>query len=218
LSISSSRALPSTATPAALPPRLRVEHALLDEVHRTRTAGETVGLVLQVLQRRVTTAERVRRALVGHQRLPRRRLLVDLLDEAQDGVQSRLEHRYLQDVERAHGLPRGTRNRAEPQVAQSGRRAGTRYRDVRYRGYTLVVELDGEAAHPVTLRWQDRLRDNAGALGGDLTLRHGWFEIATMPCTVAGQVVVGLRAGGWRGTPERCGPGCPLVSVGVRVA
>jgi hypothetical protein len=139
-------------------------------------------------------------------RLRHRPLLCDLLGQVREGVQSPLELRYRRDVERAHGLPSGARNRPE----RVGGTGAPRYRDVRYRGYSLVVELDGEAAHPLELRWRDRLRDNDTALAGDMTLRYGWVEIVTRRCLVAAQVAGGLRRGGWSGEPRGCGPACAL--------
>jgi len=204
--ISASRHLDPQSCPAARPLRMRAEQALLYEVDRAAGQDQVVGLVLQVLQRRATTPERVLLAMRDCGRLRHRPLLRDLLGQVSEGVQSPLELRYRRDVERAHGLPSGTRNRPE----RVGGTGAPRYRDVRYRGYSLVVELDGEAAHPLELRWRDRLRDNDTALAGDMTLRYGWVEIVTRRCLVAAQVAGGLRRGGWSGEPRGCGPACAL--------
>ncbi|MBL8931331.1 MAG: hypothetical protein JNL54_14520 [Kineosporiaceae bacterium] len=108
----------------------------------------------------------------------------------------------------AHGLPRGLRNRPENGAATSGTRR--RYRDVRYVGLGLVVELDGALVHPAERAWRDRWRDNELTIEGDRTLRYGWREVAGRPCAVAGQVGSGLRAAGWSGVPHPCGPGCAI--------
>ena len=82
-----------------------------------------------------------------------------------------LELCYLRNVERAHGLPRGER-----QVPAIGI-AGRIYRDVEYKTYRTVVELDGRAAHPESDRWRDMRRDNASVVAGRWVLRYGPSDI-----------------------------------------
>ena len=110
-------------------------------------------------QRRLTTADRLRFSL---QRRPRHRwraLLLDVLSDVEDGVTSPLERRYRRDVEHGHGLPAGARNQGE---ARPG--GGRWYRDVRYRPWRVIVELDGRAAHPMDRAFRDMRRDNIAAL------------------------------------------------------
>ena len=199
--------------PAACPPRLAAEDALLAEVGALTSVDAVVGLVLQVLQRRVTTPQRLRAALAERQRQRWRSLILDLTEEAADGVQSRLEYCYRRDVERRHGLPRGERNVAETVVADGSSGSTRRYRDVRYRAHHLVVDLDGARAHPAEDAWLDRRRDNDLVISGDRTLRYGWREVGGQPCTVAVQVGAALQVGGWTGHPHRCGPTCRLPRV-----
>ena len=128
-----------------------------------------------------------------------RGLVRDLLCEVEDGVQSVLERRYRRDVEIAHGLPRGQRNAAD--VVKGGRR----YRDVRYRKYRSVVELDGRATHPEELSELDAWRDNELVIEeGATTLRYGWRSVAGRPCGAAIQVGALLTRNGWTGHLRRC--------------
>jgi len=167
------------------------------------TPDEVIDLLLRACQRRLTTADRLRSAADGRAKMRHRSLVADVLGEVADGVQSTLERRYLHDVERAHCLPRGARNRPE------GRDRSRLYRDVRYVAYRLVVELDGQAAHPGDRRERDDLRDNDLLLGeGIRTLRYGWRSGTVHPCETAGQVLDLLRSGGWAGAPKRCSPRC----------
>jgi hypothetical protein len=129
--------------------------------------------------------------------------LTGALGDARSGVQSVLEWRYLHDVEEPHGLPVGVRQR---RVADGG---ATGYEDVHYRRYGLVVELDGQAAHPETERGQDRRRDNATTAGGGSTLRYTWADVTLTPCKVADEVGLALRSRGWAGELRPCGPDCP---------
>jgi very-short-patch-repair endonuclease len=157
----------------------------------------------------LTTAQRLRTAAAGRKRLRWRALVRELLADVVDGVQSTLERRYRNDVERPHGLPRGQRNQAD------GTRGRRRYRDVRYARWKVVIELDGRAAHPEEWRERDDLRDNELAdREGARTLRYGWTSVAARPCATAAQVGRVLVAGGWTGAVTACGPGCTAVSAG----
>jgi hypothetical protein len=198
--------LATTRHPAKVPPMVRVEDTVLDLVDRlTTTDAQIIDLVLRACQRRLTTTARLAEALDARKKIRRRALVSDLIAEAAIGVASALELGYHRDVEVAHDLPTGHRNRPE------GRLGRRRYRDIRYVEFRLVVELDGRAAHPADRRELDDLRDNEVLLDEDTrTLRYGWRSVTLQPCTTAGQVAQLLRSGGWTGTPRRCGPGCRL--------
>jgi hypothetical protein len=193
--------------PTGAPPRLRLEEALLDAAALEVRPQEVVSLVVHATQRRLTTARRLRACLTGRRGHRWRALLDAALADVTDGVQSLLEAEYARRVERAHGLPRGLRNVAE---GESGRR---RYRDVRYDPWRLVVELDGQQAHPIDEPFRDMHRDNSALLSGRLTLRFGWHDVVADPCAVAGQVNQVLRAAGWGGRPAGCSPTCPFTTA-----
>jgi very-short-patch-repair endonuclease len=189
---------------ARRPPRLEVDEALLDVVHRARRAEGVVGLVLAAGQRRLTTPQRVLAAVDRRPRLRWRSLVRELCDELENGVHSPLERRYAQ-LERRHGLPTGERNLREAAPV-----TGSWFRDVRYRAQRLVVELDGRGAHPVKDAFRDRRRDNHAARLGETTLRYGWREVVASPCEVAAEVAHVLTLGGWTGQPRPCGPTCAV--------
>ena len=196
--------------PAKTPAVVRLEETLLDMVDRRGTSAEQViGWVLRACQRRLTTEARLRLALAGRSKIRHRRLLRELLSEVRAGVQTPLERGYLRDVERAHGLPRGERNRSE------GGAGARRYRDVRYRGFLLVVELDGRVFHPPDEREQDNLRDaDLLAREGTRTVRYGWRAVRVTPCRTAEQVAALLRQAGAEVTARRCGPHCTVTEAG----
>lgn len=206
------RRLDDQVHPAAQPRRLCVEEAVLDVADECADEGPVIDLVLRAVASRRTTAARVRGAL-GHRSRHRYRLLLkELLTEAEEGVQSPLERRYRRGVERAHGLPRGRHNAGERVVGRSGARR-TRYRDIRYRRWRVVVELDGQEAHPLWLLRRDRARDNSATLEGDRVLVYGWHETVTQRCEVAVDVIRMLWSQGWRGTPRPCGDACPVAGL-----
>jgi hypothetical protein len=197
--------------PAHDPPVTRLEDTVLDSVDFAERPAEVIDVVTRACQRRLTSPARLSANAVMRKKLGHRELLTDVLCEVMTGVQSALERVYLRDVERAHGLPRGERNAAEGDAARR------RYRDVRYRKYGLIVELDGKAAHPVELRDRDDLRDNEVVeVEGSATLRYGWTAVSDRACETAAQVSRLLHSGGWRGPALPCGPGCPIAGSSAR--
>jgi predicted NBD/HSP70 family sugar kinase len=126
------------------------------------------------------------------------------LDVVREGAHSLLEFRYLNRVERPHGLPVGTR---QHQVRRGGRR---QYQDVLYEAFGVVVELDGRAAHPEEFRPRDVRRDNANVAAGQVTLRYTWADVTQRPCVVAAEVRAALMRRGWRGAARRRGRHCTL--------
>ncbi|GAB3871585.1 hypothetical protein ACFPIJ_41505 [Dactylosporangium cerinum] len=195
--------LAATVQPGPALRRTRVEDTTLDLAELERRLESAIGWLTTACGRGLTTPDRLATALRRRRKMRWRRLPESTVGDAAAGARSVLELRYLRDVERGHGLPAGRR---QARVRQAG---ATRYRDVEYRPFATVVELDGRAYHPEELRRQDQRRDNATAAGGQRTLRYGWADVAT-PCATAIQVARTLRAGGWKGRLQPCRrPGCP---------
>ncbi|HEY4850246.1 MAG TPA: type IV toxin-antitoxin system AbiEi family antitoxin domain-containing protein [Streptosporangiaceae bacterium] len=193
--------------PSRLPPRTRVEETVLDLVGAARTAGDAFEWLFRACGGRHTTPERIHAAMETRKKLRWRAEITSALGDVGCGVHSGLEHRYLRDVERPHGLPRAIR---QARVVR-GRR--TEYRDVLYEEYLVVVEVDGAAAHPAEDRWLAAHRDNAGAVDGTITLRYSWADIMTRPCEVAAEIGAVLLRRGWLGVLRRCGPACRLGGI-----
>jgi very-short-patch-repair endonuclease len=192
----------SARHPALLPPRTRVEETVLDLATTAGSVGEAFGWIFRATGKRLTTAEHIRRAMAARERMKWRTQLAACLDDVADGARSNLEHHYVRDVERPHGLPRAVR---QARVIRYGRAS---YLDNLYEDYLVFVELDGRAAHPPGERWRDYRRDNAGAVDGIMTLRYGWSDVTGRPCQVAGQVAGVLRQRGWTAAVQSCGPRC----------
>lgn len=192
------------ADPGFRPPRTQIEETVLDLADGAASFDDVVALLARSCQRRMTTPYLLSWALEKRPRARWRREIGLALQDVADGVNSVLEYRYLRDVERAHGLPASERQ--VPGV-HDGRRV---FRDVRYRRYRLLVELDGQACHPDEQRWQDKHRDNAAAAQGYFSLRYGWSDVHDRACETASEVGAILRRQGWNGTLRRCGPACRL--------
>jgi Transcriptional regulator, AbiEi antitoxin len=167
------------------PPRLTVECTVLD-LADARDTGEVIQLITTAVQRRLTTVRKLRRELDGRARHRHRALLRDLLFDVGVGAESPIELRYLRDVERPHGLPKGTRQQS---------RSGLLYlTDVDYEEYGVIVELDGRVGYEGVGQFRDMDRDNRHALVDALTLRYGSYDLAARPCGVAYQVYCALAA------------------------
>jgi hypothetical protein len=182
------------------PPRIRIEPALLRVASRATTDDSTVAVLADACQDGRTTPSRLAAELAIIDRIPRRRLIEDVLGDIAVGAMSALERRYLQHVERAHHLPRAVRQRRDPGTC----------RDVEYTRWKVRVELDGRLGHEWTTdRWDDLDRDVDSATDGQLTVRIGWRQ-ALQPCRLAERMVRVLMARGWLGPPRPCGSGCPV--------
>jgi predicted transcriptional regulator of viral defense system len=199
-----SRRLAEARHPSRVPPQTRIEETVLDLADLARTFDEAFDWLCRACGARLTTADRLGAAMQTRNRVRWRSGLATALCDVGNGVQSWLEYRYVRNVERPHALPS-----SESQVRTAG--PGPHgYRDFLYRAYGVVVETDGQVAHPESERWRDLHRDNAAAAAGLITLRYSWSDVYIRACEVAAQVAAVLSLRGWPGDPRPCGPSCPL--------
>jgi hypothetical protein len=188
--------------PALEPPRTRLEETVLDLAEAATTGTGAISWILAACASRRTKPGRLLRAMDSRARIRRRRMLLAALGDARAGVESILEHGYLYRVERAHGLPQGARQR----WTQAG--GTSRYEDIRYEEYGVIVELDGRGAHPEGERWRDVRRDNLSARRGLITLRYTYADVMERPCEIADEIARTLMERGYIGGTHRCGPTC----------
>lgn len=149
----------------------------------------------------------LRTELRHHSRHPRRVALEEILAAAAEGLESVAEVRYVERVERPHGLPAMERQASMDGAAAAHGRS--RRMDFRDRARGLVLEVDGELYHRYR-QVQDRGRDRETAGRGEVTLRAGWAEVVETPCELAADVATALRARGWTGRPTACGARCAV--------
>jgi very-short-patch-repair endonuclease len=204
-----------TAPPGVIVRRRRSVNRCVDDLHwpwRTTaaetlldlgdagTADELFAVLGRAFQRNLTSEAELRRVLARRRAHRWRSLLDVVLADVADGAESTMEVHYVHDVERAHALPSGRRQRAAP--------AGGRERhDVAYEEQRVLVELDGRLGHEGREeRIRDGRRDRRGATVGWLTLRGFWTDVAVTPCAFAVDVGAVLRTRGWRGRPRPTGP------------
>ena len=197
----------------ARPPRTTVEETVLDLTQAARSFDDVCGWVTRAIARELTDEARLQAAMTKRERLRWRANLHEVLEAAVTGDHSVLEFRYHRDVERAHGLPEP--DRQVPFTAKDGRHGR---RDRVYQDYGVVVELDGQLAHPRENKWKDKARDNAAAADGRQSLRYDWVAVTQRPCTTAAEVAEVLRRHGWQGSPKPCSPGCPVTAASTTAA
>jgi len=183
--------------PLHWPWRTTADETILD-LASSAGSDELFALLGRAFQKRLTDEASVLRRLDTRLRHPRRQLLTTVLAAAADGVESPIEGRYQQDVERAHGLPRGVR--------QLHREGGGRERhDVGYPEQRVLVELDGRLGHEgFAAQIRDGRRDRRGAGSGWLTLRAFWPDVAVTPCQLAAEVAAVLERRGWTEHARPC--------------
>ncbi|SOC56893.1 hypothetical protein [Ornithinimicrobium cerasi] len=173
-----------------------------------RTPEDDLALITRAVSRRRLTVAELREELTHHPRHPRRDLLGEVLDAAAQGLGSVAEVRYVDRVERPHGLPRMERqvHMDGPDAVADGR---SRVLDFRDRERGIGLEIDGDLWHRER-QLQDRGRDREVAGRGEVTLRAGWVEVVDRPCELAVDVALAQLARGWTGRPVSCGPRCAV--------
>ena len=182
------------------PPRLRLEEAVLDVALAASDELALVAALADAAGSRRTTAARLATALAERPRVPRRAVLADVLADVAAGTCSVLEREYLRRVERAHGLPRGSR---QVLLEHAGR---SMWQDVVYERWDVHVGLDGRLDHTaLTDRDRDLERDLLVAGRGGRSVRLGYGQVLGRPCATARGVAAVLRVAGWDGVVRGCG-------------
>lgn len=183
---------------------MTVEEAALDTAAMAVGHMRRIATLANVVQTRLTTADRIRQSLAGRARYPERPLIDGVLRDISEGTQSVLEHAYLTGVERAHDLPRAHRQARELEAERVS------YRDATYLGGRVIVELDGRMFHDsAAARDADLDRDLVAATCGRMTVRLGYAQVIDRPCETASRLAAVLRAHGWTGVLGTC-PRCAV--------
>jgi predicted transcriptional regulator of viral defense system len=201
-----SDAILRTRHPAMKPPCTRVEDTVLDLIQNAPTFDDAYAWICRAIGRRRTTADRLCQAMDDRKKMRWRRELMVALGDADEGVLSVLEYRYVHRVERPHGLPVARRQ------ARIRRGTGNSYLDNLYEDFGVCVELDGTAAHPADEQWRDKRRDAANAFQGIVTLRLGFADLGDRRCQIAAGIAAVLRRHGWLDAPHPC-PRCSPAKV-----
>lgn len=179
--------------PTATPPRTRVERSLIDAAAWSPTGRAACGILAASVQQRLTTADRLLRALDTVGAINRRRLLASCLVDIGGGAQAVSELDFLRFCRR-HGLPQ-----PRQQVVRLDAAGRRRYLDAVLVGPNkkpVRVEIDG-ALHLVALTyWSDMARDNELYLARSHGLRFPSFAVRADDPVVVDQLrrALGLAA------------------------
>lgn len=184
------------------PPRVRIEHAVID-VMSSKIASDDVAGAFHALADAAhpgdTDAERMLAALERRPRVRGRTLIRAMLHDLRDGACSVLEREYLHSVERAHGLPRAERQR------KSRATGGTTSQDLPYPEFGFLIELDGGTFHRGAQSDTDAFRDLAELARARLaTVRVTYGLVFGRPCLTARMLAEILQARGWDGAFVGC--------------
>jgi hypothetical protein len=186
-------------------PTTGVESTAVDLATAAQTFDDAYAWICRVMKNQRTAPTLLRNEMGARSKLRWRAWLTEALADAESGINSALELRYVRGVEQAHGLPVAQRQ------AKQHANAKVMYLDNLYVGYQLCVELDGVAYHPPEERQRDNDRDNAIIAATNIrTMRFDWVSVTERRCLTAQLVVNALRNNGWRGTPCRCKRDCPV--------
>jgi len=204
--------LAARVDPMTSPPRVRLGHATIDVMARKVARQDISGAfstLADVCHTRRTDPRRIAKALEERGRTAARTLIAAMLDDLATGACSVLERGYLHLVERAHGLPRGSRQ--HPSHASGHPTA----HDVRYPDLGLEVELDGRAFHDNARgRDADARRDLAELVVASVTTVRVTYEMVFGdPCWTARKIADLMRRHGWDGDLTPC-PRCPRTQRG----
>jgi hypothetical protein len=181
----------------AHPWRTTVAATVLD-VAATGSAFDAVAIAARVIQKEVVTTGQLSQELAARAGHRHSRVLRRAFADVDAGGQSGTEVLYVRDVERAHGLPTGTRQAPSDQGSR-------RYHDNEYREFGVIVEVDGRLGHE---QWADRVKDgrrDRQLLATErLTTRVFFADVALEPCRTAAEIGAILAGRGWAGRPRRC--------------
>ncbi|HSK95815.1 MAG TPA: type IV toxin-antitoxin system AbiEi family antitoxin domain-containing protein [Euzebyales bacterium] len=204
LRVHRSRAFAHIAATGARPPRTTRAHTVLDLAVAASDAQEAMRVTHQLALDGGVHPLALERAVELRRPARHRRAIVEAIRLLRDGVLSALERRYLEDVEQAHGLPAGRRQR--PVLVDGVQR----WEDLAYEmpAGRVIVRLDGFGYHrDRSSALVDRRRTVAAALVSTLSVPYGWDEVTRLPCRTAKEIDAMLRPLGWDGPFLPC-PRC----------
>jgi very-short-patch-repair endonuclease/uncharacterized protein YjiS (DUF1127 family) len=182
------RLCPDDRAPGALP-RVRPEVAAVRGGLWARSDKQAALIVTMTVQQRLTTPERIGRALLDVRRHRRRELLRTVILDLLDGVRALSEAEFAREC-RARGLPEPSR-----QVVRRGK-DGRYYLDAYWEAWGVVVEIDG-----IQHAWagnvvRDALRQNDITLAHDVVLRLPLLGLRVAADEFFEQIGRALRDGG----------------------
>ena len=194
-----SRHVPDRTHATAWPHRVGAEHTVFD-LAQGATIDRCISLAAKSIGIGLATQPSLLRALHERHGQSQRGVWAEMLADIGEGAESPAEMRYLRDVEPAHGLPVGVR---QSPTGHGGRR------DVEYKEWNLIVEVDGRLGHEGwRARQREGRRDRKAATTGRITVRCHWPDLVPTGCELAADLSAILKTRGWPGPALPCGRSC----------
>jgi very-short-patch-repair endonuclease len=175
--------------PLRRPPRTRMARSLIDAAAWMATDRGAQAVLAAGVQQRLVRMDDLTAIVARNQRLPRRAMIKDTLEDIAGGAHALSELDFTRLIRR-YRLP--TPDRQAPRRDSAGRR---RWLDAVWEAARLIVEVDGRHHMDAPQYWADMDRDNDLTVGGYRVLRFPAFIVRYHPGYVAGKIRAGLRPG-----------------------
>jgi len=168
--------------PMRQPPRTRTPRSLVDAAAWMATDRGAQAVLAASVQQRLVRVEDLAAVVARNQRLPRRAIIKNTLDDIAGGAHAFSELDFTRMLRR-HRLP--DPDRQAHRLDARGRR---RWLDAVWEAARLIVEVDGSHHMSVAQYWSDMDRDNDFTLSRYRVLRFPAFVVRYNPGYVAGQI------------------------------
>jgi very-short-patch-repair endonuclease len=173
--------------PLRQPPRTRMARSLVDAAAWMATDRGAQTVLAAGVQQRLVRVEDLVEVVARNQRLPRRAVIKDAVDDIAGGAQALSELDFTRLL-RLHRLPEPDR-----QAQRSDSTGRRRWLDAVWEAARLIVEVDGIHHLDAAQYWADMDRDNDFTLSGYRVLRFPAFAVRHDPGQVARKVREALR-------------------------
>jgi hypothetical protein len=180
---------PGDVHPLREPRRTRMARSLVDAAAWMATDRGAQAVLAAGVQQRLARMEDLSAIVARNQRLPRRGMITDTLDDIAGGAHALSELDFTRLIRR-YRLPPPDRQASRTDSA--GRR---RWLDAVWRTARLVVEVDGRHHMDAAQYWADMDRDNDLTVDGYRVLRFPAFLVRYHPGYVARRIRAALRPG-----------------------
>lgn len=175
--------------PLREPRRTRMARSLVDAAAWMATDRGAQAVLAAGVQQRLARLEDLTAIVARNQRLPRRGMITDTLEDIAGGAHALSELDFTRLIRR-YRLP--PPDRQAPRRDSAGRR---RWLDAVWETARLVVEVDGRHHMDAAQYWADMDRDNDLTVDGYRVLRFPAFLVRYHPGYVAGKIRAALRPG-----------------------
>lgn len=185
--------MPPDIHPARQPPQTKMARSLVDAASWMGTDRGARAVLAAGIQQRLVRAGDLMTEVQRNERLFRRKIIKQTLDDIAGGAHALSELDFIRLVVRQFKLP--VPDRQVPRRDEQGRR---RWLDAVWDEARLVVEIDGAAHIDVLTYWDDMDRDNGLQLRHYRVLRFPAWVVRYQPNHVAAQIRRALCDAGYR--------------------